>query len=152
MQVEWRSPQFTVDGRIDCEINHPLHGWIPFTVDPTDAGAPFDAAALDAEIRATGNVAAYVPPPEPTAEELLAAERAGMVCSRFQAKAALMGAGLLASAEAAVAQADPVAQLAWAEAVEFRRTSPTIIALAAVLELTDEQIDDLFRAAVEISA
>lgn len=90
--------------------------------------------------------------PEVDPAEALAAERAGMECSRFQAKAALHLAGLLPAVEAAIAQADPVTQLAWAEAVEYRRNSPTILALAGALELTDEQVDDLFRAAMQIEA
>jgi len=72
--------------------------------------------------------------------------------SRFQARAALMQAGLLDQAEAAVAQAGPLAQLAWADAVEFRRTSPTINALAPALGLTSQQIDALFIAAAQIEA
>jgi len=51
-----------------------------------------------------------------------------------------------------VAQADPLTQLAWAEAVEYRRDSPAILTLAGVLELTDEQVDDLFRTAMQIEA
>jgi hypothetical protein len=74
------------------------------------------------------------------------------VVSRFQAKAALAGAGLLASVEAALADADPLAQLAWAEAIEFRRQSPTILGLAAALGLTETQVDDLFHAAAQIEA
>lgn len=31
-----RNPIFTADGRIDCEIEHPNFGWIPFTADPND--------------------------------------------------------------------------------------------------------------------
>jgi hypothetical protein len=87
-----------------------------------------------------------------TPEEQLTAERAGMAVSRFQAKAALLGAGLLDQVNTALADADPVAQLAWAEAVEFRRTSPTILGLAATIGLTGEQLDDLFRAAAGIEA
>lgn len=147
--MQYRNPVFNARGTIDCEINHPTFGWIPFTVDPADTGARFDVAALDAQIRAAGGIAAYVPP---SPAELLAAERAGMVCSRFQAKAALAAAGLLAAAETAVAAADPVAQLAWAEAVEFRRTSPTIVALSVAIGLTEAQVDDLFRAAMLIEA
>lgn len=90
--------------------------------------------------------------PEADPVEALAAERAGMVCSRFQAKAALHLAGLLSAVEAAIAQADPVTQIAWAEAVEYRRNSPTILALAGALEMTDEQVDDLFRTAMQIEA
>lgn len=95
---------------------------------------------------------------EMTAEEIEATqipieeERALMVCSRFQAKAALQAAGLLASVEAVIAQADPFVQLAWSEAVEFRRTSPTIAALQSAVGLTDAQIDDLFRAGMGIEA
>lgn len=94
----------------------------------------------------------FTPPPETDPAEALAAERESMVCSRFQAKAALHSAGLLPAVEAAIAQADPVTQLAWAEAVEYRRNSPTILALAAALELSDEQVDDLFRTAMQITA
>jgi hypothetical protein len=75
-----------------------------------------------------------------------------MVCSRFQAKAALSAAGLLAGAEAAVAAGDAITQLAWAEAVEFRRNSATINAMASALSLSDTQVDDLFRAAMLIEA
>ena len=75
-----------------------------------------------------------------------------MVCSRFQAKAALHLAGLLPAVEAAIAQADPLTQMAWAEAVEYSRHSPAILALAGALELTDEQVDDLFRTAMQIEA
>lgn len=93
--------------------------------------------------------------PEEVAERdagRLEAERSRMVCSRFQAKAALLQAGLLPTVEALMATADPIAQLAWAEAVEFRRTSPTILGLAAGAGLTETQVDDLFRAAMQITA
>lgn len=89
-------------------------------------------------------------PPDPAV--LKEHERAGMVVSRFQAKAALLEADLLSEAETAVAQADPVVQLAWEEAVEFRRTSPAIAAIGAALDLTDEDIDDLFVTAAGIEA
>lgn len=145
----YRNPVFTASGRIDCEIDHPAYGWIPFTVAADDAGAEFDVAALDAAIRAAGGIAAYTPP-DPAA--VLAAERATMRCSRFQARAALHVAGLLAQVEAAVAAADPLVQIAWADAVEFYRDSPTIAALQGAVGLTDEQVDDLFRSAAQITA
>jgi hypothetical protein len=90
------------------------------------------------------------PPPDPA--EVLDAERAAMVVSRFQAKAALNAAGLLPQVEAAIAQADTFVQIAWADAVEFRRNSPTIAALKDAVGLTDEQLDDLFRAGAQIEA
>lgn len=72
--------------------------------------------------------------------------------SRFQARAALLAAGRLSDVEAAVAAADPFAQLAWAEAQEWRRDSPTLLALAKGIGLTDAEIDDLFIQAAAIRA
>lgn len=74
------------------------------------------------------------------------------VVSRFQARAAMMQAGILDDAEAAVAQADAITRLAWAEATEFRRASPAVAALAATMGLSSAQLDDLFRAAAQIEA
>lgn len=34
--MDIRNPIFTADNRIDCEIEHPNFGWIPFTADPND--------------------------------------------------------------------------------------------------------------------
>lgn len=79
--------------------------------------------------------------------ERLTAERAAMKVSRLQARVALLQAGLLPQVEAAVAAADPIIQMAWAEAIELRRYSPAILGLASALGLTDTQLDDLFRAA-----
>ena len=87
-----------------------------------------------------------------TPEQELAIERKAMVCSRFQARAALAGAGLLGQVQQFMSTADAGAKLAWDEAVEFRRNSPTIAGLQGAIGLTDEQIDDLFRAAMAIEA
>jgi hypothetical protein len=80
------------------------------------------------------------------------AERATMVVSRFQARAAMHLAGLLTAVESVVIAADPLTQIAWADATEFRRTSPTIATIAAALNLTDAALDDLFRSAAQITA
>lgn len=85
-------------------------------------------------------------------EAALEAERARMICSRFQAKAALHGAGLLDQVPAALEEADPVAQLAWQDASEFKRNSPTILALAGEFGLGPDELDDLFRTAMQIEA
>lgn len=34
--MESRNAVFNAQGSIDCEINHPVHGWIPFTASPED--------------------------------------------------------------------------------------------------------------------
>lgn len=72
--------------------------------------------------------------------------------SRFQARAALLLAGHMPAVEAAIAQADPLAQLAWADAQVFRRDSPTINALAAAIGMDATQIDALFIQAAQIQA
>lgn len=95
----------------------------------------------------------YTPEEEAAADAFaLTLMRSGMVVSRFQARAALHGAGLLSAVETAVANADPITQLAWTDAQEFRRNSPTIAALAEIVGLTDEQIDNLFITAGQIRA
>lgn len=72
--------------------------------------------------------------------------------TRFQAKAALLNAGLLSQVETAIAGASALARLAWAEAATFERQSPTIAEMAAALKLSDDQVDDLFRQASGITA
>jgi hypothetical protein len=86
------------------------------------------------------------------AVDTLALWRAQAKVSRFQAFAALDAAGLLASATALVTAQGGVAKLAWDNAIEFRRNSPTINALAGALGLSATQLDDLFIAAAVIEA
>lgn len=90
---------------------------------------------------------------EEAAAVQLAAERAAMLASGFQVRAALLAWGQLAGVEAAIkASGDAFLQLAWDRAIEFRRDSPAIAALAPGMGLTDRQLDDLFRLAMSIAA
>ena len=76
------------------------------------------------------------------------------VVSKFQAKASLLSAGHLGTVETIMADpATPaLARLAWTEAQEFRRDSPTVAMMSAALSLTSEQVDDLFRYAEKVLA
>lgn len=71
--------------------------------------------------------------------------------SARQARLALLGAGLLANAEQALAAMEGVqgeaARIEWEYASAIERDSPLVLALSQVLGLTGEQVDDLFRAA-----
>lgn len=89
-----------------------------------------------------------------TAAQIAADRRAAMSVTRFQARAALLQAGLLSSVEAMVAAADEMTQIAWEDAQVFERNSPTIVSLAALLDppLDDDDLDDLFAAAALLSA
>lgn len=79
---------------------------------------------------------------------------APQVVTRFQARAALHLAGLLTTVESLMTdpQTDMLARLAWQDAQEFRRQSPTVLSMAATLGLTDEQLDALFTTAAGIEA
>lgn len=60
--MDYRNAKHIGNNCIDCEIDHPVYGWIPFTCDPTDTGAQFDVVALHAQMDADPQTAAYVPP------------------------------------------------------------------------------------------
>ena len=70
----------------------------------------------------------------------------------FQAKAALLQAGLLPAVTAYMATAPAFDQLAWAESTTFQRESPTLNRAAAALGMTSAQLDQLFIAASVIQA
>lgn len=96
-------------------------------------------------------------PPEEPRVDPLQAERAAMVVSRLQARAALLQAGLLDKVEKAVngglltaSATDALTRLAWNEATEFRRNSPTIAAISGLLGFGPEALDELFRSARRI--
>lgn len=68
-----------------------------------------------------------------------------------QARLALLGAGLLAQVNAAIASMagaeGEAARIEWEYALEVRRDSPLVAGLSAALGLTDEALDNLYRAA-----
>jgi hypothetical protein len=56
-------------GWIDCEINHPVYSWIPYTLVPSDTDMTVNNDDLLAAMDAAGDVSAYV---SPTDEEFAA--------------------------------------------------------------------------------
>ena len=126
------APYFEVDGNTETRILNGdpwgLNGSANAVVflDPLDVQAQQDADALTAE-------------------------REGMIVSAFQAYEALAQAGLLDTAEAAIAGAGATANRAWNKAQNFERNSNLVAAIAGQLGLTDERVDDLFRQAKTIS-
>lgn len=58
--------------RMDVEINHPVHGWIPYTVDPADTDTTIDNDEVMALIGT--DFAAYVPPTQAELDAALAEE------------------------------------------------------------------------------
>lgn len=91
--------------------------------------------------------ALYVPPepePEPVPQEVTA----------FQAKAALDSFGLYDAVQTMMDHPDTprVHKLAWGYASTYRRDSPTVLAMAAQLNISEEQMNALFRTASGITA
>lgn len=60
--MNYRNARYIDATRIDCEIEHPVHGWIPYTLDPTDTDMTVNNDALLAAMAENKDVAAYVPP------------------------------------------------------------------------------------------
>lgn len=82
----------------------------------------------------------YTPP---TIEE----QRAAMSCAAWQFKRALTALGLRAMVESEIAAADLDTQDMW-QAPIFRRLNPRIVAMAASLGQSDEDLDALFDLAL----
>ena len=77
--------------------------------------------------------------------------RESLKVTRYQAKAALLGAGLLNDVEVAIAVSDdPLLIMAWAEA-SFDRLSPFAGQMMELTGMTGEQLDDLFEVAMSIT-
>ena len=94
-----------------------------------------------------GHTLIRLPDPEPIPENPVP-----QAVSRFQARAALHIHGVLADVETAVNSADPIAQIAWADAQQFERQSPTIASIADALGWSDAFVDALFITAGGITA
>ncbi len=73
--------------------------------------------------------------------------------TNFQARAALLSAGLLGAVESFIAGlADPLATAAWEYSGVVARDSALVAAVQLALELSDAALDALFIAAAAISA
>ena len=96
--MDYRNAVFIADGRIDCEIDHPQFGWIPFTASPDD---PEEfGRELFAELES--KAAAYVPH-KVTAEDVaaeLAQRRTSASMSRLNFAKLALREGWITAAEA----------------------------------------------------
>lgn len=91
---------------------------------------------------------------ESNAARQLQSKRAGMVVSRFQARAVLRQMGVREQVEQIIADPEtaPLVIDAWADATEFRRESATVEFMAEKIGLTAAEVDDMFEQAAEIKA
>jgi len=75
--------------------------------------------------------------------------------TRAQAKLALLQAGLLSSVQPAIdsipdATARTSAQIDWDDRLTFDRSNGSLVTMAAIMGMTETQIDDLFIAAAKL--
>jgi hypothetical protein len=147
------------NGRIDCEIEHPVYGWIPYTLDPNDTDTTVDNDELLALMTANADVATYVPA---SVEEILTEKRTHSTLTRKDFCINAYKAGLLSETDAILAAkgdwpssfssalssltADQIveAKIEWASVVEIRRTAPLLLQVASASGVSDEVLDSIF--------
>ncbi len=109
-----------------------------------------DAVRIMPESAAMPSADGFEPVPAPPAPP---APVPGEIAN-WRAKAVLELAGLLTAVEAALyAMPEPartVALAAWNGGADLARNGPTVLAIAPVLNLTDSQVDDMFRQAAAL--
>jgi hypothetical protein len=66
--MEIRNAKYNELGGIDCEIEHPDYGWIPFTASKDDA----EAHGREIFEAVKDSASAYIAPPQPSDEEMQA--------------------------------------------------------------------------------
>jgi len=59
--IEYRNAKFVTPDNlcVDCEINHPEYGWIPYLLDPTDTDMTIDNTELRLSMDQNGDIAAF---------------------------------------------------------------------------------------------
>ena len=74
--------------------------------------------------------------------------------TRYQAKAALLDAGLLDDIDTLISSPDTprIVKLAWNEALTFERNSPTVAMISTALNVDSTTLDDLFIYASKVVA
>ena len=140
-----RNPQYNFDGSIDCEIEHPKFGWIPFTAsldDPEAHGKDIYQRCVDGDF---GEIAPYETPPEPTIEE----KRDRMKCTRFAGRMVMSRHGLLDAVEQK-ANDNAEFRIWYEDRGTWRRTSETLTDAYVEITGSEDGLDDLFVEAMAI--
>ena len=142
MQIERiKSVQDAGGGRYRCVVRFVGEAQDDiFWTDPNDPHGAGPAMRFRiATLQFDGEITPFVRPPPPVPEVVTAA----------QAKIALLDAGLLDNVETRV-RADRKTLIWFDNATTWQRNSPRVTSLATAMGLTEQQVDDLFRAAAAV--
>lgn len=138
--IDIRNARYNGVGSIDCEIDHPEFGWIPFTASPEDCeefGRDVYAHILSSGLE-VGEYVSVPPEPEPIPQKV----------TRRQGRLALLETGYLDQVETMIsAIADPVERRAAEieyEADTWERSNAFLQQMWSDLGGTSEALDDLF--------
>jgi len=151
--MNFRSAKYIVNNWIDCEIDHPTLGWIPFTADPLDTGAEFDVAELYDRMTRSPSIQPYVPVPEVVIIPDLSFPQLliGLVAEQWitEVDGDAWLAGTLPTAVLEVISSLPSEMQFPAKARALRpsmivRADPLVAALAAYEGKTPEELDEFF--------
>ena len=119
---------------------------------PTNVPEFFGTCPDDADTQVDGVLGVYLQADWETmrADEMWARNPVPQQVTMRQARLALLKAGLLDDADAAIASAGREAQLEWEYAAVVERSNPVIAIVQQQQGVTDEQIDNLFREAAKL--
>lgn len=157
--MDIRNATYNRFGTIDCEIEHPQFGWIPFTASPADPeehGRAIYAEAIK------GDVAPYVEPPAPPPQvpetisdrqffQALAIEG---IITQAEALAAVKTGDVPSGMLPLIAELPEANQFAaemlLSGATEFKRSNSLTVAFGAAYGWTDGRIDAFWIAASQL--
>lgn len=144
MEITARSPKFDKNGNIELLATFPwLSEEVPFLASAADVeahGVALYNRAMSGEFGVITNYTPVIVVPKSI--------------SKFQAKAILYQYGFLDTIIAIMADSStPVlTRLAWEDAQDFERDSPTLAAMASLLNITSAQLDTMFIEGAQIKA
>ena len=139
--MEVRNPRYNNLKTIDCEINHPELGWIPFTATPDDQEELGKLIYQEMVDGTHGDIAPYIPPdpvPDPVPQRI----------SPRQARLQLIRDGKFAAVKMAIESLPDeerlIAETEWEYATFYDINNPFMVSMSEIVEI---DLEDFFTKA-----
>ena len=158
--MEYRNARVIWNNLIDCEINHPVLGWIPFTADQNDTGADFDVAALYQTMLEDPSTIPWDGKPQPVAVPFSITRR--QCAMQLFKQQIISGGDAISMTQTGVPPAaiqayfdtlpEPDRTIAIMDfaAVDYYRNNPLINSIMTINNMSSEDVDNFFIAASEL--